>query len=233
MAVDITLLAMTAGFIGLVHTIIGPDHYVPFIMMSRFGKWSFPKTLTITVLSGFGHVLSSVLLGALGIALGIAVSRLEGIESTRAQIATWGIIAFGLIYFIWGMKRALKKSRRKGHRHKGSGEHHHHHLFSWHTHSPKPKKNMTPWVLFTIFVFGPCEPLIPIIMYPAATSNMMGVVLVTAIFGICTVGTMTTIVMVSCLGLAKLEMKKTERYGHAIAGASILVCGLGMQFLGL
>ena len=35
--------------------------------------------------------------------------------------------------------------------------------------------SMTPWVLFTIFLFGPCEPLIPLLMYPAAKGNMWGV----------------------------------------------------------
>ena len=233
MSVDITLLAMTAGFIGTVHTVIGPDHYVPFIMMSKAGKWSFSKTLAITVLSGLGHVMSSVVLGVVGIALGIAVSQLEWIESTRAQIATWGLTAFGLVYLVWGIKRALKSSHKHSHDHEGMKEQHHYHLFSKHPHSHSPKKDMTPWVLFTIFVFGPCEPLIPIIMYPAATVNVMGVVLVTAVFGVCTVGTMTAIVAASYLGLAKIKLGNTERYGHAIAGASILPCGLGMQFLGL
>ena len=105
MALDIFLLATTAAFIGTVHTLIGPDHYVPFIVMSRTAKWSSPKTLGITILSGLGHVLGSVLLGFVGIALGIAVSHLEGVESTRGTIAAWGLIAFGLIYFVWGPTR--------------------------------------------------------------------------------------------------------------------------------
>jgi len=29
------------------------------------------------------------------------------------------------------------------------------------------------WALFLIFVFGPCEPLIPLIMYPAAKLNFI------------------------------------------------------------
>jgi nickel/cobalt transporter (NicO) family protein len=221
MAVDIFLLATTAAFIGIVHTLIGPDHYVPFIVISRSAKWSFSKTMGVTVLSGVGHVLGSVLLGFVGIALGIAVSHLEGVESTRGQIAAWGLIAFGLVYFVWGMRRAYKK------------KHGHHNDHEDHDHHGSGKKNLTPWILFTIFVFGPCEPLIPLVMYPAATNNMLGVVFVTLVFGVCTITTMTIIVLTTYLGLTKFEIKGASRFGHAIAGASILVCGLGMAFLGL
>jgi nickel/cobalt exporter len=66
---------ITAASIGFFHTLFGPDHYLPFIMMSRAKKWSLTKTAWITVLCGIGHVGSSVVLGAIGIILGIAVSK--------------------------------------------------------------------------------------------------------------------------------------------------------------
>jgi len=74
--------------------------------------------------------------------------------------------------------------------------------------------SITPWALFTIFVFGPCEPLIPILMYPAATkSGFFGVLMVVLVFGSVTVATMLAAVL--------------------IAGATICLCGLAIQFLGL
>ena len=56
------LLLVSAASIGFFHTIMGPDHYFPFIVMSRSGQWSSTKTIWVTILCGFGHVLSSVLL---------------------------------------------------------------------------------------------------------------------------------------------------------------------------
>jgi sulfite exporter TauE/SafE len=88
-------------------------------------------------------------------------------------------------------------------------------------------------VLFTIFVFGPCEPLIPILMYPAAKGNLFGLVLVTAIFGLVTIMTMLSIVLISSLGVSFLPLGKMERYSHAVAGAVICLCGVAIQFLGL
>ena len=78
---ELWILLLSAASIGFVHTIIGPDHYIPFVAMSRSGKWSLQKTSLITVLCGLGHVLSSVVLGLLGIAFGIALSNLELFES--------------------------------------------------------------------------------------------------------------------------------------------------------
>jgi sulfite exporter TauE/SafE len=231
------MLAGTAAAIGFLHTILGPDHYLPFIVMAKSGKWPLVKTALVTVLCGLGHVLSSVLLGSVGIALGIAVNRLEAFESIRGSIAGWALIAFGLVYFIWGVRRAVRnKPHVHIHSHDGQTTHRHKHVHTHehaHPHIGENKKNITPWVLFTIFVFGPCEPLIPILMYPAAKSNTAAVILVAAIFSTVTIATMLGVVLVSTFGLNLLPLSKLERYSHALAGAAIFLCGMAIQFLGL
>ena len=62
--------------LGFVHTILGPDHYIPFVFMSKARQWKLQKTISITLLCGVGHVLSSILLGFIGIALSYGVSEL-------------------------------------------------------------------------------------------------------------------------------------------------------------
>ncbi|MCW4043142.1 MAG: hypothetical protein NWE90_05410, partial [Candidatus Bathyarchaeota archaeon] len=91
----ILVIAGTAATIGFVHTVLGPDHYLPFIVISRARNWSLPKTLLISFFCGLGHVLSSVVLGFVGIALGVAVLRLETVESFRGGAAAWLLIGFG------------------------------------------------------------------------------------------------------------------------------------------
>ena len=71
----------------------------------------------------------------------------------------------------------------------------------YHLHGRKTRANITPWVLFTIFVFGPCEPLIPLVMYPAAQYNFFGVVLVTLSFGLMTILTMLVLIALSSKAL--------------------------------
>ncbi len=63
MTTEIAILCGTAASIGLLHTLLGPDHYLPFIVMSRARRWTMTRTALITLACGIGHVLSSVLLG--------------------------------------------------------------------------------------------------------------------------------------------------------------------------
>ena len=227
----------TAASIGFFHTLLGPDHYLPFIVMARAREWSKAKTVWITTLCGIGHVLSSIVLGGIGIALGVVVTKLEIIESYRGSVAAWALIAFGLVYFAWGLRRALKRRPHKhGHIHDDTGKHDHEHVHEnghTHVHNQKSRNSLTPWVLFTIFIFGPCEPLIPILMYPAAKSSVFGVIMVTATFGIITILTMLTVVLLASLGFQSLPLGRMERYSHALAGAMICLSGMAIQFLGL
>ena len=240
MTEEIQLLSITAASIALFHTLFGPDHYLPFIVMSRAGKWSLSKTLWVTFASGLGHVLSSVLLGFIGVAMGLGVNKLTGIEEERGSLAAWLLIAFGFAYFVWGLRKAYKNKKHSHiHVHEDGTYHdhkHNHHNTHAHVHieeKKESKKNITPWILFTIFVLGPCEPLIPILMYPAAEHNYWGLFIVTAIFGLITIVTMISVVIVGYYGVSFIHLGKLEKYSHALAGATILISGLAIIFLGL
>jgi len=238
MTPDLTMLLIAAATIGFLHTLLGPDHYIPFIVMAKAQRWSMTKTAMITVLSGAGHVLSSVVLGSLGIAFGIALSRFEFFESVRGDIAIWALIAFGLVYTIWGIRRAIRnKPHEHIHLHSDGETHDHEHTHTkehHHVHENGGKSvRLTPWILFTILVFGPCEPLIPILMYPAAKSSMTGLVTTVIMFGFCTIGTMLALVLVSVYGISFIPEHRWERYSHAIAGATIFFCGIVIQVFGL
>jgi hypothetical protein len=80
-------LIIAAASIGFFHTLLGPDHYLPFIMMSWSRRWSRMKTAMITLACGLGHIGSSVLLGLIGVALVLEVKRLEVVESVRGPLA--------------------------------------------------------------------------------------------------------------------------------------------------
>ena len=237
MSHELSLLLIAAFSIGFFHTLLGPDHYLPFIAMSKSGDWSLRKTTLITFLCGIGHVLSSVLFGIIGVAFGIAVTKLEVLESFRGNLAAWALIAFGLVYLVWGIRQALRnKPHQHFHSHKDGIDHEHNHSHNnehIHAHVEKTNKNITPWVLFTIFVFGPCEPLIPILMYPAARGSFWNLIFVTVTFAAVTITTMLSIVLISSFGISFIPFSKLERYTHAFAGATIFLCGISIQFLGL
>ena len=156
----VVVLAGTAATVGFVHTILGPDHYLPFIALSKARGWSAGRTLAVTAACGIGHVLSSIVLGLVGIGVGVALFRLEAIEAFRGEVAAWFLLAFGFTYFVWGLHRALRrKPHEHEHSHAGGEVHSHTHTHvDGHAHPHTTgARSLTPWVLFLIFVFGPCE----------------------------------------------------------------------------
>lgn len=171
----------------------------------------------------------------IGIAAGIAVAKLEGIESARGNIASWILIAFGFIYGIWGLYVGIKRKRHiHPHIHLNGSEHVHEHSHEGeHTHLHITKKDITIWTLFIIFVLGPCEPLIPLVMYPAVHYDWLGIAVVTLVFGGITIITMMTLVGLASYGLLKLRLDFLNRFVHALAGGIIALSGLAIKFLGL
>jgi nickel/cobalt exporter len=233
---SIALLSVTAISLGFIHTILGPDHYMPFIVLSEAKKWTLKKTMFITFICGLGHVLSSVVIGLIGIAAGISLTRLVNVESFRGNIAAWLFIAFGLIYILISIRNLIKNRKHShSHFHIGGESHSHehdHHREHTHVHETDVVKT-TPWILFLIFIFGPCEPLIPIVMYPAAENNIPGAILVSLLFSIVTIATMMSIVLAFKMGLSRINLKPVEKYSNLFAGAMIFLSGIAIQFLGL
>ena len=233
-----TVLFSTAASIAIIHTAIGVDHYIPFVAMSKANKWSFLKTMVVTFVCGLGHVLSSVVLGLAGIWLGSQISHLVGIENFRGEIAVWFLIAFGVIYIAWGIRKAVKN---KPHKHISSDGkevwHNHNHCDhdseQAEAHSQKTRISRSFWPLFILFVLGPCEPLIPLLMYPAAENSPLSVAAVAVIFSVCTIATMLFCVTVVLKGVNMIPIKRMERHSHALAGFAILMCGMAIQFLGI
>src|SRR5215213_4781943 len=113
MANEMEILVLSAITIACLHTLTGPDHYLPFIALSKSRGWSFGKTLFWTVVCGCGHVWSSVLLGLGGAAIGWSLSRIAWLESVRGGIAGWTLLLFGLLYGIWGLVRAKQNRLHK------------------------------------------------------------------------------------------------------------------------
>ena len=94
-----TILILSAFTVGIVHTLLGPDHYIPFIALAKARKWSLTKTSLITSLCGAGHVLSAAVIGFIGVSIGLTAARLNFLETYRGEIAAWFLIVFRFAVF--------------------------------------------------------------------------------------------------------------------------------------
>ena len=138
------------------------------------------------------------------------------------------------MYFVWGLRRAYRnRPHEHKHFHDSDLRHTHEHSHDQqhaHVHNDRSRVSIAPWALFVVFVFGPCEVLIPTLMYPAATSGWTGVIVVTSVFGAATIATMVGVVLLVRAGVNFVRLSIMERFAHAIAGATICLCGLAIQF---
>ncbi|MEZ5106098.1 MAG: sulfite exporter TauE/SafE family protein [Draconibacterium sp.] len=229
---ELSVLLISAASLGFIHTILGPDHYLPFIVLAKARQWSSSKTMWITFISGIGHVGSSVIIGMIGIALGISLNKLEYFESFRGELVGWMLFAFGVGYTLFGIYKYIRHS-------------HHFHLPQFllpkkirefqHLPTEEQKEDntkITPWILFLIFVFGPCEVLIPMLIFPAYKNSTIGMFMVALIFGIATIATMMLAVYLGHKGTSLIKFKKQEKYFHLVAGMLILFSASGILFLG-
>ena len=231
MSAELEIMIVAAVSISCLHTLAGPDHYLPFIALARSRGWSFSRTIFWTVVCGCGHVWSSVFLALVAASVGWSLSKLNWIESFRGGLAGWALIIFGILYAAWGLR---KLSRGRSHKHfdvEADGkmyvyEHDHQQAVM-----PSEKHAVTPWVMFLIFLLGPCEPMMALIFYPAAQQSLYGMMLLISIYTLFTLITMVVMVMLGYYGLSLFNSRKLEKYMHPLGGLTIFICGAGMVFL--
>jgi hypothetical protein len=194
---------------------IAPDHWLPFVALARGSRWSMRRLGAVAMLAGTGHVLSSLVLGLLGVWAGWAVHRMEEVEAWRGGVAIWLLIGFGVAYALWGLKHA---------------QHAHPHVSV--QDAVKAYAARRVWLLIAILVFGPCEPLIPL-MFLAYKEGMAAVWVVAAVFSAVTIA---MVVGQSCLtyaGVRLLNVPWMERYAHALAGLVIVLTAIVVMLTGL
>lgn len=212
---DFAALVYTAIAVGVGYTLFGVDHYLPIVVLSRSNGWSGPKTFWVVIACGIGHVASSLALGLAGIALTAGLTTLMDIQEFRELLATWFLIVFGGVYFLWGLREAFKNKAGCA---PGHGV-------------PSQGAKNAMWGLLVLFVLGPCGPFIPLIMFPAAAMQPWVLAVVTAIFGVCTILTMLAATFLALRGIRLIKSRWAELYSHAVAGLVLAACGIFMLLL--
>ncbi len=194
---------------------LAPDHWLPFVMLGKSSGWSKGRLLLLTFLAGLGHVFSSLLIGVVGLAMGWRLLAIQQSDATRAQVAVWALIGFGAAYALWGMKHA---------------QHPHPHL------DVKDAMKMYAvrrfWTLFAIIVFGPCEPMVPL-MFLAFASGWGTVIFISILFSAVTIGMVMGQSLLAFRGVQWFWNPWLQRYAHTLAGVVIILTGIFVMMTGV
>lgn len=231
-------LAVGAVTVGSLHS-LAPDHWVPFAALARAERWSTTRTMTVTALCGFGHVTVSVLLGLAGLVFGVSMLRTFG-ERMEAAAGVL-LIGFGLVYGLWGLRRAARghlHSHLHGHAHvhphgddHGGGHRHGHGHPHVHVHDVEVSPRLTAWSLFLLFSVDPCVAVVPL-LFAAAPLGALKTTAIVALYEIATIGTMMLLATPASAAARAVGAGWLDRYGEAAAGGVIVFVGLAVAALG-
>lgn len=209
------ILLISTLSIAFVHA-LAPDHWMPFAAIAKAQKWNKLKLFWFTLLSGIGHVGISIIFSVIGIILGFSLSKLKNIEGHRGEVVLWLLIGFGIAYMIWGLKKAREH------------DHHHHHLDE----KALSKKTVAVWTIFAVVIFGPCEPLVPLV-FLGYNYGWTGVILVSVIFSLVTIIMMLGQTILAFMGIQLIKSHAIEKYSHAFAGLVIALTGVFVMLAGI
>jgi nickel/cobalt transporter (NicO) family protein len=238
MTSELSVLLLTALTLGVVHTAIGLDHTLPFVLLGRARSWSLAHTLMVASLCGLAHVLSSVIIGLLGATMAVGLSSLSLFEDTRGSWAAIGLIVFGVAYSaraLWNIRVA--SPHRHTHIHTDGTVHRHLHGHgNSHAHwssLPSQSHSGVTFALLIVFLLGPCEALLPLMTAPSLMNNPTASLVVACVFGGATLVTMNVLVTFGWFGLRSSWLTRLEPHMNWVAGVIIALSGVGIQFGGL
>lgn len=214
-------LVATTIITAVVHTLI-PDHWLPFVLVSRAERWSVRRTVSVTTASALLHVVVSIVLGLAIVLLGRGAGQaVMGVAEGLGDLTGWLLITFGLAYMIWFLLRG-------GHVH-SFGMHPHHA-----PNDPDPpeagRRTLTGYALAFIVGFNPCILVIPIV-YGASRTGRLTLVAVSLAFAMTTILTMVGATLVGHHGTSRLTSPFLTRYGEALSGGIIALTGLALMLI--
>jgi nickel/cobalt exporter len=222
------MLAAAAG-VGFGHAIL-PDHWVPLATVGRTRRYPLGRVARLSSLAGVTHVLISIVLGGLIIAVGLQFR--STVQSAQDTI-------IGCLLILTGLGFAILELIGHGHHHDHDhqhGHHHHHHAHE-HPHAVPGSevqervaaRESRFHVLAAVMVpFGaaasPDLTILPVFL--AATAAGLATALGSLIiFAAVTIGTIVGLTLLACFGGYQIRGQWLERWGNVFTALVLVIIG--------
>jgi nickel/cobalt transporter (NicO) family protein len=222
------LLAAAAG-VGFGHAIL-PDHWVPLAVVGRTRRYPLSRIARLSSLAGVAHVLVSIALGAVIIAIGLQFR--STIEHAQNTIIGCILIATGIGFLVLELTgHGHHHHDHDGdHDHDDPGDHHHHHDGEHgHDHPDEPRPRRVSGLATVMVPFGaaasPDLTILPVFL-AATTAGIATAVGSLLIFAAVTIGTIVGLTLAAARGGYQIQGEWLERWGNVFTAAVLAVIGL-------
>jgi nickel/cobalt exporter len=219
------LLAASAG-VGFGHAIL-PDHWVPLAVVGRTRRYPLRKVARLSGLAGVAHVVISIGLGAVIIAIGLQFR--STVQNAQDTIIGCLLIATGLGF---GAFELLGPGHSHDHPHEHDHDHPHEHdpEHDDHAHGEHATDRRGIRGLAAIMVpFGaaasPDLTILPVFL-AATTAGVATAVGSLVIFAAVTIGTIVGLTLTAARGGYQIRGQWLERWGNTITAATLIVIGV-------
>jgi nickel/cobalt exporter len=213
------LLAAAAG-VGFGHAIL-PDHWVPLAVLGRTRRYPLSRIARLSALAGVAHVLVSLVLGAVIIAIGLQFR--SAIQSAQDTIIGCVLIATGVGF-------AVLELTGHGHGH-GHGHDHDHEHDRDHDHGvdghDEPRRGVQGLAAVMVPFGAAASPDLTILpVFLAATSAGVATAVGSlAVFAAVTIGTIVTLTLTAARGGYQIRGQWLERWGNTFTALVLVVIG--------
>jgi nickel/cobalt exporter len=217
------LLAAAAG-VGFGHAVL-PDHWVPLAVVGRTRRYPLARVARLSGMAGIAHVLVSIALGAIVIAVGLQFQ--STVQSAQDTI-------IGCILIVTGIGFAILELTGRGHHGHGHAHHHgeahdrHDHDHAHHHDHAHEGEGRFQGLAAIMVPFGaaasPDLTILPVFLAAAAAgaSTAIGSLV---IFAVVTVGTIVGLTLLACFGGYQLRGHWLERWGNVFTAVVLAAIG--------
>jgi nickel/cobalt transporter (NicO) family protein len=219
------LLAASAG-VGFGHAIL-PDHWVPLAVIGRTRRYPLVKIARLSSLAGVAHVLLSVLLGAVIIAVGLQFR--SAVQTTQDTIIGGLLMATGVGFVIMeATGHGHRHGHERGHQHGHEPEHR-----GGDQARTEPGEGGVRGLAALMVPFGaaasPDLTILPVFL-AATTAGLATAVGSVLAFAGATIATIVGLTLVTAHGTYQLQGDWLERWGNIITAAVLLIIGALVLF---
>jgi nickel/cobalt transporter (NicO) family protein len=225
------LFAAAAG-VGFGHAVL-PDHWVPLAVLGRARRYPLSKIARLSGLAGVGHVLLSILLGAVIIAVGLQF---------RSAVSSAQDTIIGCLLIATGIGFGVLQATGHGHHHDHDDHHHdhddhphdhdeHHHDHGHHAghdhHAPGERRGVAGLAAIMVPFGAAASPdltILPVFL-AATTAGVATAVGSVVIFGAVTIGTIVGLTLGAARGGYQIQGEWLDRWGNALTAVVLVVIG--------
>jgi nickel/cobalt exporter len=213
------LFAAAAG-VGVGHAIL-PDHWVPLAVLGRARRYPLSKVARLSGLAGVAHVLLSIVLGAVIIAIGLQFR--SSVQSAQDTIIGCLLIATGVGFAFFELT-----GRGHGHSHDGHGHSHEHGHDHDHHHDHAHEERGLRGLAAVMVPFGaaasPDLTILPVFLAATAVGVPTAIGSL-AIFAAVTIGTIVGLTLTATKGGYQVRGQWLDRWGNGITAIVLVVIG--------